>query len=103
MGQIHYGADSQWKVFSCEFCKIFKSTFWQNTSAWLLLNLGSFIKILQSILELQKRSLSYTPPDLPQLHPSQPAQKVKKVLKLESEAAARGVLWKKVFIKNSQI
>ena len=24
-------------MFICEFCKIFKNTFWQNTSEWLLL------------------------------------------------------------------
>ena len=39
----------------------------------------------------------------PQLHPSQPAQRVKTVLKLESEAATGGVLWKKTFLKISQI
>ena len=26
------------QVLSCEFCKIFKNPFWQNTSGWLLLD-----------------------------------------------------------------
>ena len=29
------------RIFFCEFCKIFKNIFWQNTSGWLLLKFRS--------------------------------------------------------------
>ena len=39
------------QVFSCEFCKISRNTFSQNTSRWLLLNLLFFTNISHYILK----------------------------------------------------
>ena len=41
------------KVFTCEFCEIFKNIFLQNTSGRLLLKLGLFISSLASYIYCQ--------------------------------------------------